>query len=108
MVLPLPPAIGNREFDMVATGIDRTDYSSYESPEAVLDDAGLDDGRKVLLLTAWEEDVRERMVAAEENMPAADDAGGEADIALLTRLRACLRQLGDFARDDARPTKHGG
>lgn len=77
--------------------------SVYSSPREVLSDSSITREDKIDILKRWEYDVREIMVAEEENMPADNSA------VLLEEIIAALKELGagpetkDFA-----PTKHGG
>lgn len=78
--------------------------SGYEgaSPRDVLRRDDLSRGEKIQLLRQWEQDLREEMVAEEENMVSAEPMG----VALDAVLHA-LKQLGAESEPHAAPTKHG-
>jgi CBS domain-containing protein len=75
--------------------------SVFESPEAVLVDPRLDTEAKRAILSSWERDARELMVAQDEAM-----TGGEPS--MFDRVRAALGRLSDIGREAAAPTQHGG
>lgn len=77
----------------------------YVSPQALMDDVNLDDSEKLELLRIWEEDVRERQVATEENM--GGGSGKAADT--LSEIRAAISKFpSSLVEQTERPTKHGG
>ncbi|MCF7985699.1 MAG: hypothetical protein K9L70_14955 [Thiohalocapsa sp.] len=61
----------------------------------------MDTEHKIALLQQWEQDLREQMVAEEENMTGADAALSET----LSDVLSALEQLG--AERTPTPTKHG-
>ena len=78
----------------------------FLSARDVLDRGGLTTDEKIALLRECEQDVRELMVAEEENMSgdqASDQVLGDA----LSDIRAALASLGAERRAAAAPTKHG-
>ncbi len=77
--------------------------SVYSSPQEVLSDSSISREDKIDILRRWEYDVREIMVAEEENMPPDDSA------ALLEEILAALEKLGAGPETKSfAPTKHGG
>ena len=78
----------------------------FLSARDILDRGGLTTDEKIALLREREQDVRELMVAEEENMrggQASDQVLGDA----LGDIRAALASLGAERRAAAAPTKHG-
>jgi hypothetical protein len=72
------------------------------TPNALLEREDLSRERKIAILRQWELDLRERMVAEEENMPAAEPM----PVALEDVLDA-LQALGAGADEHPVPTTHG-
>ena len=77
----------------------------FERPEGVLLARNLDRDQKITLLRQWDQDLRQLMVAAEENMPpeGADRTGDQ-----LRLVQAALSTLGVEKEEDGPPTKTGG
>ena len=81
-------------------------YFEFLSARDVLDRGGLTTDEKIALLRECEQDVRELMVAEEENMrgdQTSDQALGDE----LRDIHAALASLGADRRAAAAPTKHG-
>ena len=78
----------------------------FLSARDVLDRDGLTTDEKIALLRECEQDVREQMVAEEENM-GGDQANDQALGDALGDIRAALASLGAERRAAAAPTKHG-
>jgi hypothetical protein len=72
----------------------------FDTPESVLA-ADLSRDQKIEILRRWEFDMRELLVAEEENM-----AGGESS-ALLSRVRQALQSLRVASAPSGPATKHG-
>lgn len=76
----------------------------FKNPEKVVENKSLTTAQKVKILRQWEYDLRDALVAEEENMPAHNG-----DQACLQRVLIALRQLGvESDVDHSPPTKHGG
>jgi hypothetical protein len=82
----------------------KDERSGYEgaSPGDVLRRDDLSRDEKIQLLRQWEQDLREEMVAEEENMVSAEPMGITLDAVL-----HALQQLGAESEPHAAPTKHG-
>jgi hypothetical protein len=86
--------------------------SHFESPAALLGDGELDAPQKAMLLKQWEYDLRQMMVASEENMTDQTAAQGESG-ELLRGVRTALGKLEEAhpeLAEDAKvtPAKAGG
>jgi hypothetical protein len=86
----------NRTGDRARSGFE------LASPADVLAREGLSREEKIELLRQWELDLREGMVAEEENMPATEPAAMTLDEVL-----DALRTLGVESEFHDVPTKHG-
>ena len=82
----------------------------FGTPRDILSDADLDAAHKLRLLKQWEFDLRELLVASEENMPGPDNAAGKSAELLQQVRRAIAAIEGDAPKRDAggAPTKAGG
>jgi hypothetical protein len=81
----------------------------FDRPRALFEDPDFDPEQKRRLLMQWEYDLREMLVATEENMAAPESGkdsnnGGE----LLREVRLFLRQLGDRRPGRSVSHKQGG
>ena len=76
----------------------------FPTPEHILDEAALTHAQKCQALKQWAYDLRELMVATDENMAPEKDAGANAE--QLSRVEALLERLG--AGGNAAPTRQGG
>jgi hypothetical protein len=86
-----------------------TDVSKvYTTPSEIVAAEDLSQKQKVKLLRQWEFDLRENLVASEENMTAPAPEGHSAE--LLRGVRKALIGLGaaDHKDETAAPTKTGG
>ncbi len=63
----------------------------FKQPEDVMAAEGLNTEQKCQVLRQWGNDLRELMVATDENMEPEADSGRNAD--LVTRVAALLREL---------------
>jgi hypothetical protein len=79
----------------------------FDRPEAVLEADGLTQEQKVQVLTQWSHDLRELLVATDENMPRLDggDRAPEAVSEVLSKVEGVLSKLGAEARPA--PTRQG-
>ena len=79
----------------------------FDRPEAVLDAEGLTQEQKVQVLAQWSHDLRELLVATDENMPRLDggDRAPEAVSEVLSRVEDVLSRLGGEIRPV--PTRQG-
>lgn len=79
----------------------------FDRPEAVLDAEGLTQEQKVQVLAQWSHDLRELLVATDENMPRLDggDRAPEAVSEVLSRVEGVLSRLGGEIRPV--PTRQG-
>jgi hypothetical protein len=82
-------------------GRERTGFE-LASPRDVLDRDDLSRTEKIDFLRQWELDLREQMVAEEENMPAPEHIG-----VTLDEVLDALRGLGADSEPHGVPTKHG-
>jgi hypothetical protein len=87
--------------DNAATPRERTGFE-LTSPASVLDRGDLSRDEKVELLHQWEFDLREGMVAEDENMPATEPLRVSLD-----EILDALRALGAESGFRHSPTKHG-
>ena len=89
--------------------------SQFKHPREILALADVDDSQKIAILRQWDYDIREMMVAEEENMLAETDSN---NAELLRDVHKALHQLGagsaegggdsgNDAPDDGAPTKQG-
>jgi len=78
----------------------------FEAPDDILKAKDFTRAEKVKLLQQWELDLRQLLVASEENMT----GEGRGDTAAgLQAVRACLSELGVESKEEAAaPTKAGG
>lgn len=92
--------------------VQRDVASHYATPAAILDDADLDVRQKAQLLKQWEYDLRQMMVASEENMTNQTSAEGRSGETLrlarkaIAKLEAAHPGLADDPKD--MPAKTGG
>ena len=77
----------------------------YAHPNEVVADSELSRTEKIKLLRQWEVDLKENMVATEENMAAETSEGNSAD--LLRDVRKALATLGDEHHENAAVAKGG-
>jgi hypothetical protein len=76
--------------------------SCFETPEEVIEAAGLSREQRVAILKSWERDARELAVAEEEGM-------GDGEASLLRRVLTALGRLGVEAGGEPAPYgKQGG
>lgn len=80
--------------------------SVFAQPEDVMQAADLDHEQKRRVLQQWSYELRELMVATDENMEPLADAGKPAD--LLGRVDRLLRELDPDRGDAPAPTRQGG
>ncbi len=78
----------------------------FAQPEDVLKAADLDQDQKCRVLRQWSYELRELMVATDENMEPQVDAGNTAD--LLARVERLLLELDPDSSDAPAPTRQGG
>lgn len=89
------------DIDVDNAKLDPTEY--FEDPDEVMQ-ADISDDDKVTIFKQWEYDLRELLVAEEENMPADDD--GESLHEKLQRVRGCLYKL-EAIEDNESNSKQG-
>ena len=77
---------------------------AFKRPEDIAQSSGLSRDQKIELLEQWELDLRELMVATEENMPGTEP-GKTAE--LLSSVRVLLTKLGADRHGSAATHKHG-
>ena len=96
--------MNNARFDDALTDVTKT----YAHPADIVSAQDLSHQQKVKLLRQWELDLRENLVASEENMTAPAPEGHSAE--LLRGVRRALLSLGaaDHRDEAAAPTKTGG
>jgi hypothetical protein len=96
--------INNARFDDALTDVGKI----YAQPTDIVSADDLSQQQKVKLLRQWEFDLRENLVASEENMTAPAPEGHSAE--LLRGVRKALLSLGavDYKDEAAAPTKTGG
>lgn len=82
----------------------------FGNPQGILNDEDLDAAQKLKLLKQWEFDLRQLLVATEENMPGAELKPGKSAELLQSVRRALVTIEGETPRKDAggAPTKAGG
>jgi hypothetical protein len=80
----------------------------FGDPQGILTDEDLDAEQKLKLLKQWEFDLRQLLVATEENMPGADPKPGKSAELLQSVRRALVTIEGEPAKDGGAPTKAGG
>jgi hypothetical protein len=82
----------------------------FKSPQGILTDEHLDAAQKLKLLKQWEFDLRQLLVATEENMVGAEPKTGKSAELLQSVRRALVTIEGEAPRKDAggAPTKAGG
>jgi len=74
-------------------------YADYASPDALLADDTVAQGRKIDILRVWERDMRQLMVAEGEGLP--DAAGSDAaNPERLKQISDALQRLGADERPD--------
>lgn len=78
----------------------------FATPEEVVANADLDRAQRVAILRQWSYDLRELLVASDENMAANSD--GDVSAQLLTRVDALLGELEAGNDDRPAPTMQGG
>lgn len=80
--------------------------SVFETPEQVLSAKGLTAQQRVSVLRQWSYDLRELLVATDENM----GPGGESDVNgdMLSRIDGLLRELDPEHAEGSAPTMQGG
>ncbi len=81
---------------------------SFKSPQDILNNDDLATEQKIKLLKEWEIDLRQLMVASEENMPSDNKSGATGD--MLMKVSKALSTLGSQseATKEHPPTKTGG
>jgi len=88
----------------------RSPSTVFETPEQVGSTAELTDEQRCSILRQWSYDLRELLVASDENMPPA--AGGndsdDNNAGLLTRVDALLHALEPDSEESPAPTMQGG
>jgi hypothetical protein len=100
---------GSREDAMANTMLDdalKDVTRFFEAPDDILKARDFASAEKIRLLQQWELDLRQLLVASEENMT----GEGQGDTAVkLQAVRACLSELGVESKEEAgAPTKAGG
>src|SRR5262245_63676659 len=82
----------------------------FKTPQSILNDENLDAAQKLKLLKQWEFDLRQLLVATEENMAGAEPKTGKSAELLQSVRRALVAIEGEVPRKDAggAPTKAGG
>jgi hypothetical protein len=91
------------QFDDALTDVSK----SFGHPKEIAGAEDLSQQQKVKLLRQWEFDLRENLVASEENMTATAPEGHSAE--LLRSVRHALIDLGaDHTDETSAPTKTGG
>lgn len=83
--------------DIENAKLDPTEY--FDDPKQVLNHTDLESNDKVSILRQWEYDLRELLVAEEENMPA--DENGETLHEKLQQIRESLYKLDATEGTDA-------
>jgi len=97
--------MNNARFDEAQTDVAKI----YAHPEDIIAADDLSHQQKVKLLRQWEFDLRENLVASEENMTAETVPEGQS-AELLRGVRKALLAIGadDHKNETASPTKTGG
>lgn len=82
----------------------------FGTPQSILIDEDLDAAQKLKLLKQWEFDLRQLLVATEENMAGAEPRPGKSAELLQSVRRALVTIEGEVPPKDAggAPTKAGG
>lgn len=83
----------------------------FETPEQVLSTAELTTAQRCRILRQWSYDLRELMVASDENMPAAGDGSGDSsddNAAMLAQVDTLLHELESGSGESPAPTMQGG
>lgn len=87
----------------------RSPSTVFETPEQVLSTPELSTEQRCSILRQWSYDLRELLVASDENMPPAPGEEGGSDLAgLLTRVDILLRELEPDSDEHPAPTMQGG
>ena len=96
--------MNNARYDDALTDVSKV----FQDPTEIVGSSDLSQQQKVKLLRQWEFDLRENLVASEENMIATLPEGHSAE--LLRGVRKALMSLGaaDHKDETAAPTKTGG
>jgi hypothetical protein len=96
--------IDSARFDEALTDVSKV----FAHPSDIVGSEDLSEKQKVKLLRQWEFDLRENLVASEENMIATLPEGHSAE--LLRNVRKALMSLGavDHKDETAAPNKTGG
>ena len=97
--------INNARFEDALTDVAKV----YADPNDIIGAEDLSQQQKVKLLRQWEFDLRENLVASEENMTAENTPEGHS-AELLRGVRKALISIGavDHKDESAAPTKTGG
>ena len=97
--------ISNARFDDLLTDVTKI----YAHPDDIVADNALSHAQRVQLLQQWELDLRENMVASEENMTSAPSQQG-VSAELLRDVRKALQTIGavDHKNENTAPIKTGG
>jgi hypothetical protein len=91
------------QFDNALTDVSKM----FAHPREIIGSEDLSQQQKVKLLRQWELDLRENLVASEENMTAPNPEGHSAE--LLRGVRRALIDLGaDHTDESSAPNKTGG
>lgn len=96
------PWVGGGRVSDTPAGRRGAGYTGVASPQRLLERDDLSRAEKIALLREWELDLRERMVADDENMPSAEPM----PVTLDDVLRA-LESLGEAPQTHPVPTRHG-
>ena len=73
-----------------------SEHKNYDSPQAVLDDSNLSKDEKIHILREWADHEKQKLAAAEENMPEGDTAdAGEKFKELVSALHTLGEDFGD-------------
>ena len=78
----------------------------FKSPEEVVTNADLTTAQRCSILRQWSYDLRELLVASDENMTVGSE--GDANGDLLARVDALLRELEADSDESPAPTMQGG
>lgn len=81
---------------------------NFKQPQDILNDEDLATEQKIKLLKEWEIDLRQLMIASEENMPSGSKSGSTGE--MLMKVSKALSTLGSEseATKEHPPTKLGG
>lgn len=77
----------------------------FETPEAVRSTPDLSNEQRLSILRQWSYDLRELLVASDENMAGGD---GDANADLLARVDALLKELDPDGAERSAPNMQGG